>query len=29
MLTTECLITSIKDDKSEPAGNPMAGMMGM
>ena len=28
MLTTECLITSIKDD-SEPAGNPMAGMMGM
>jgi len=29
MLTTECLITSIKDDNNEPAGNPMAGMMGM
>ena len=29
MLTTECLITSIKEDKEEPA-NPMAGMgMGM
>jgi len=25
MLTTECLITSIKEDKNEPA-NPMAGM---
>tara|TARA_R110001592_G_scaffold215613_1_gene468989 strand:+ start:2586 stop:4211 length:1626 start_codon:yes stop_codon:yes gene_type:complete len=31
MLTTECLITSIKKDDNEPAqgGNPMAGMMGM
>ena len=28
MLITECLITSIKDDKDEPA-NPMSGMMGM
>tara|TARA_R100001443_G_scaffold115919_1_gene134872 strand:- start:1579 stop:3204 length:1626 start_codon:yes stop_codon:yes gene_type:complete len=28
MLITECLITSIKDDKEEPA-NPMSGMMGM
>ena len=29
MLVTECLITSIKDDKEPAASNPMAGMMGM